>query len=53
MRLSSKDWAAFRSRLTKLWALRYHKIGRKGKLEVLPTKMMGTKVGARLAALVA
>lgn len=28
VRLSSKDWAAFRQRLTKQWALRYHKIGR-------------------------
>ena len=27
-RLSSKDWAAFRQRLTRQWALRYHKIGR-------------------------
>eukprot|EP00873_Tetraselmis_striata_P023795 jgi/Tetstr1/444059/TSEL_031997.t1 len=30
MRLSSKDWSAFRKRLMRLWALRYHKIGRKG-----------------------
>lgn len=28
VRLSSKDWAAFRQRLTRQWALRYHKIGR-------------------------
>jgi hypothetical protein len=26
--MSSKDWAAFRKRLTKQWALKYHKIGR-------------------------
>lgn len=28
MRLSSRDWAAFRKRLTRQWALKYHKIGR-------------------------
>jgi hypothetical protein len=28
VRMSSKDWAAFRRRLTKQWALKYHKIGR-------------------------
>jgi hypothetical protein len=28
MRLSSKDWAAFRKRLTRQWALKYHRIGR-------------------------
>ncbi|WIA37314.1 hypothetical protein OEZ86_014249 [Tetradesmus obliquus] len=43
MRLSSRDWAAFRKRLTRQWALKYHKIGRTGKLEVVPTKLMGTK----------
>lgn len=43
MRLSSRDWAAFRKRMTRQWALKYHKIGRTGKLEVVPTKLMGTK----------
>jgi hypothetical protein len=28
VRMSSKDWAEFRRRLTKQWALKYHKIGR-------------------------
>mmetsp|Transcript_16349 Transcript_16349/g.38821 ORF Transcript_16349/g.38821 Transcript_16349/m.38821 type:complete len:753 (-) Transcript_16349:799-3057(-) len=49
MRLSSKDWAAFRKRLMRLWALRYHKIGRKGKLEITPTKLMGTAADLSLA----
>ena len=43
VRMSSADWAAFRRRLTKQWALRYHTIGRKGKLQVVPTKAMGSK----------
>ncbi|KAK9823565.1 hypothetical protein WJX72_003837 [[Myrmecia] bisecta] len=42
MRLSSKDWLQFRTRLTRLWSLRYHKIGRKGKLEIVATKQMGS-----------
>jgi hypothetical protein len=25
---SSRNWAAFRKRLTRQWALKYHKIGR-------------------------
>eukprot|EP00803_Ostreobium_quekettii_P010906 evm.model.scf_584.3 EVM.evm.TU.scf_584.3 scf_584:43334-50562(-) len=43
LRLSARDWSAWRKRLTRLWSLRYHKIGRKGKIEVTPTKQMGTK----------
>eukprot|EP00193_Tetraselmis_chui_P011665 CAMPEP_0177786974 /NCGR_PEP_ID=MMETSP0491_2-20121128/21218_1 /TAXON_ID=63592 /ORGANISM="Tetraselmis chuii, Strain PLY429" /LENGTH=905 /DNA_ID=CAMNT_0019308239 /DNA_START=168 /DNA_END=2886 /DNA_ORIENTATION=- len=49
MRLSSKDWSAFRKRLMRLWALRYHKIGRKGKLEIAPTKLMGTAADLSVA----
>lgn len=37
------DWANVRKALTRQWALRYHAVGRKGKLEVVATKMMGTK----------
>mmetsp|Transcript_30069 Transcript_30069/g.84867 ORF Transcript_30069/g.84867 Transcript_30069/m.84867 type:complete len:914 (-) Transcript_30069:527-3268(-) len=49
MRLSSKDWGNFRKRLMRLWSLRYHKIGRKGKLEIAPTKLVGTAQDLSLA----
>jgi hypothetical protein len=32
--LSRADWNIMRKRMLHIWALRYHRIGRKGKLEV-------------------
>ena len=42
--LSRADWNIMRKRMLHIWALRYHRIGRKGKLEV-STSLEGQKDG--------
>jgi len=47
-RLSRSDWDNVRKKLLQNWALEYHRIGRKGKLEVLPSKIVKTVRGLKL-----
>ena len=42
-RMSRADWAALRRQLLASWSLKYHRIGKRGKLEVNATKFVGTK----------
>jgi len=42
-RMSRADWAALRRQLLADWSLKYHRIGKRGKLEVQATKFVGTK----------
>jgi malic enzyme len=42
-RMSRADWSALRRQLLAAWSLKYHRIGKRGKLEVNATKFVGSK----------
>jgi CRP-like cAMP-binding protein len=42
-RMARADWSALRRQLLADWSLKYHRIGKRGKLEVHPTKSVGSK----------
>ncbi len=42
-RMSRADWSALRRQLLADWSLKYHRIGKRGKLEVHATKSVGSK----------
>eukprot|EP00241_Pyramimonas_parkeae_P004345 CAMPEP_0114260004 /NCGR_PEP_ID=MMETSP0058-20121206/20213_1 /TAXON_ID=36894 /ORGANISM="Pyramimonas parkeae, CCMP726" /LENGTH=885 /DNA_ID=CAMNT_0001375125 /DNA_START=134 /DNA_END=2791 /DNA_ORIENTATION=+ len=48
-RLSRGDWDNVRKKLLHVWALRYHRIGRKGKLEITSTKNVGSAADLSIA----
>lgn len=48
-RMSRDDFVGVRKLLLSTWALKYHKIGKAGKIEIQPTKQVGTKYDLSVA----